>query len=264
MISHKRHKKHRRLGSFLCFLCVLWLIPSVGLAAQSTKKTVWDGAYTQEQADGGEKAYTANCGGCHQADLGGKGEIPALKGDNFMERWHDYSVKPLFDMIRTEMPPLRFRTPETKPLPDNVYVDIISYIFKTNAFPAGKIELTSEDLDKVQILGRNGVQPPPQFSLVLTVGCMTSRRVSWTISSATEPVRATMPDISTKEEASAAKTKLLGLREFRLADFGYLGRGFSADELEGHRILVKGYIIRQREFDRISVTSVTDVAPDCE
>ena len=170
----------------------------------------------------------------------------------------------LFDMIRTEMPPLRFRTPETKPLPDNVYVDIISYIFKTNAFPAGKTELTSEDLDKVQILGRNGVEPPPQFSLVLTVGCMTYRRVSWTISSATEPVRATMPDISTKEEVAAAKTKLLGLREFRLADFGYLGRGFSAEALEGHRILVKGYIIRQREFDRVSVTSVSDVAPDCE
>ena len=257
-ISHKRHKK----VGFL--LCLLWLIPCGGLAAQSTKKSVWDGAYTQEQADRGEKAYTANCGGCHQADLGGKGEIPALKGDNFMERWHDYSVKPLFDMIRTEMPPLRFRTPETKPLPDNVYVDIISYIFETNAFPAGSTELTPENLDKVQILGRNGVQPPPQFSLVLTVGCMTYRRVSWTISSATEPVRATMPDISTKEEASAAKTKLLGLREFRLADFGYLGRGFSADELEGHRILVKGYIIRQKEFDRISVTSVTDVAPDCE
>jgi hypothetical protein len=175
-----------------------------------------------------------------------------------MERWQDYSVKPLFVMISTEMPPLRFRTPETKPLPDNVYVDIISYIFETNAFPAGRTELTPENLDRVQILGRNGVQPPPQFSLVLTVGCMTYRRVSWTIPSATEPVRATMPDISTKEEVAASKTKLLGLREFRLAEFGYLGRGFSAEELEGHRILVKGYIIRQREFDRISVTSVTD------
>jgi len=257
-ISHKRHKT---IG-FL--LCLLWLIPPVGFAAQSTKKSVWDGAYTQEQADRGQTVYMENCGGCHQADLGGKGEIPALKGDNFMERWHDYSVKPLFDMIRTEMPPLRFRTPETKPLPDNVYVDIISYIFKTNAFPVGQAELTLENLDKVQILGRNGVQPPPQFSLVLTVGCMTYRRVSWTITSATEPIRATMPDISTNEEVAAAKTKLLGLRELRLADFGYLGRGFSAGELEGHRILVKGYIIRQREFDRISVTSVTDVAPDCE
>jgi hypothetical protein len=88
--------------------------------------------------------------------------------------------------------------------------------------------------------------------------------VSWTLTSATEPVRATLPDIYTKDEIEAAKTKLLGLREYRLADFGYLGRGFAPDNLEGHRILVKGYIIRQREFERISVTSVTDIAPGCQ
>ncbi|HEY2379579.1 MAG TPA: c-type cytochrome [Terriglobia bacterium] len=243
----------------------MWLISPSALAAQSQKKTsVWQGAYTAEQAERGQKLYAANCGGCHQADLGGKGEMPALKGDNFMERWHDYSVKPLFDLIKTEMPPLRFRTPETKPLPDNTYVDIISYIFKTNGFPAGNTELTLANLDKVQILGRNGIQPPPQYALVQTVGCMTYRRVSWTITSAAELVRATMPDISTKDEIDAAKTKLLGLREYRLADFGYLGRGFAPDDLEGHRILVKGYIIRQSEFERISVTSVTDIAPECE
>jgi hypothetical protein len=240
----------------------LWLFSLPNLAAQ--KKSVWEGAYTAEQADRGQKAYTTNCGGCHQSDLGGKGEIPALKGDNFMERWHDYAVKPLFDMIRTEMPPLRFRMPDTQPLPDTTYLDIITYIFKENGFPAGKIELSPDNLDKVQILGRNGIQPPPQYALVLSIGCMTYRRASWTLTSATEPVRATMPDISTKDEIGAAKKALLGLREYRLADFGYLGRGFSAEDLEGHRILVKGYIIRQREFERISVTAVTDIAPECE
>ena len=247
---------------FLCLLCLLWLIPLSGFA--QSKNSVWEGAYTTEQAKRGRAAYTASCGGCHQADLGGKGEIPALKGDNFMERWHDYSVKPLFEMIRTEMPPLRFRTPDTKPLPDHDYVDIITYIFQANGFPTGKTELTLDSLDKVQILGRNGVQPPPQYALVLSVGCMSARRAGWTLTSATEPVRATNPDISTKEEIDGAKTTLLGLRDLRLADFGYLGRGFSPDLLEGHRILVKGYIIRQREFDRISVTSVSDISTECE
>ena len=255
------HKKHKTCGFILC---LLWLFPFSGFA-QSTKKTsVWDGAYTVDQAERGQKAYTANCGGCHQADLGGKGEVPMLKGDNFMERWHDYSVKPLFEMIRTEMPPLRFRTPDTKPLPDNMYVDIISYIFKTNSFPSGKTELTVENLDKVQILGRNGIQPPPQYALVLSVGCLAYKPVSWMLMRATDPIRATMPDTSTSDEVAAAKTRILGLGDYRLADFGYLGRGFSPDALEGHRILVKGYIIRQREFERISVTSVTDVGEDCE
>jgi mono/diheme cytochrome c family protein len=271
--NYRRNPRHPRLcsrisrlafGCGLTALCLLWPKISPVYAAQTSgKKSVWDGAYTPDQANRGQKAYSADCASCHQADLGGKGEVPALKGDNFMERWHDYSVKPLFDMIRTEMPPLRFRTPETRPLPDNDYVDIISYIFKVNSFPAGNTELTLEKLDKVQILTRNGVQPPPQFALVLSVGCMTYKPVSWMLTSATDPVRATLPDLATKDEIEAAKTRTLGLRDYRLADFGYLGRGFSPDVLEGHRILVKGYIIRQRQFERISVTSVSDISASC-
>jgi hypothetical protein len=231
---------------------------------EAAKKSVWDGAYTTVQAERGQKAYSENCEGCHQPDLRGKGEVPALKGDGFMERWHDYTVKPLFNMIKTEMPPLRFRTPDTKPLPDGTYVDIISYLFKANAFPVGDSELAPDNLDRVQILSKSGIQPPPQFALVLSVGCMRYKPVSWVLSYATSPVRATMPDVAAREEIESAKTASLGFREYRLADFGYLGRNFNPDILEDHRILVKGYIIRQPEFERISVTSVTDIAPQCE
>jgi hypothetical protein len=237
-----------------------------GLSAQlpEVKKSAWDGAYTAAQADRGQKAFNANCASCHQANLGGKGEVPALRGDGFMERWHDYSVKPLFDLIRTEMPPLRFRTPETKPLAENLYVDIITYILKANSFPPGNTELTVDTLDKVQILGKNGMQPPPQFALILSVGCLKYRPVSWMLSNATDPVRATMPDIATRDEVEDAKIQFLGFRDYRLADFGYLGRGFDPESLEDHRILVKGYIIRQQAFERISVTSVVDVAAQCQ
>jgi hypothetical protein len=58
--------------------------------------------------------------------------------------------------------------------------------------------------------------------------------------------------------------RVLGLRQYRLADFGYLGRDFNPEALEDHRILVKGYIIRQPEFERISVTSITDIGSGCE
>jgi hypothetical protein len=241
------------------FLSMLGFLP-----IQAALKTVWEGAYTSAQAERGQKAYGANCAGCHQANLGGKGEFPALKGNAFMERWHDYSVKPLFNMIKTEMPPLRFRTPETKPLPDDMYVDVISYILQANEFPAGSAELTVDTLDHVQIVGRNGAQPPPQFALVLSSGCMTYKPISWTLTRATNPVRATMPDVATHEEIEAAKSAVLGLRQYRLADFGYLGRDFNPEALEDHRILVKGYLIRQPEFDRISVTSVTDIVTKCD
>ena len=256
---YRRRMRHKAL---IVILSICWTVFT--LQAQNAKKSVWDGTYTAAQAERGQKAYSANCAGCHQADLGGKGEVPALRGDNFMERWHDYSVKPLFDLIKTEMPPLRFRTPETKPLPDDMYVDIITHLFKANGFPPGNMELTLDTLDKVQILRRNGVQPPPQFAMVLSVGCMTYKPISWMLSRATEPVRATMPDITTREEIEAAKTRLLGFRDYRLADFGYLGKNFEPEALEDHRIVVKGYLIRQKEFERISVTSVADVAPQCD
>jgi hypothetical protein len=208
------------------------------LHLQMDKRSVWEGAYTAAQAERGQKAFNAHCAGCHQADLSGNGEIPALKGEGFMERWHDYSIKPLFNMIKTEMPPLRFRTPETKPLPDGMYVDIISFLLKANAFPAGNSELSINTLDEFQILGKTGAQPPPQFALVLSVGCMRYRPISWMLSYATSPVRATMPDIAVSEEIEAAKGVRLGLREYRLADFGYLGRDFNPEVLEDHRILV--------------------------
>ena len=245
-------------------ILILTVLTAAFAQPQVSKKTIWTGAYTAAQAERGEKAFNANCAGCHQADLSGKGEIPALKGVSFMERWHDYSVKPLFNMIKTEMPPLRFRTPETKSLADAVYVDIISYVFKANAFPAGDTELTVGTLDQVQIVGRSGAQPPPQFALVLSVGCMRYKPVSWMLSHATSPVRATMPDVVVPEEIEAAKTTSLGFREYRLAGVGYLGRDFNPESLEDHRILVKGYIIRQPEFERISVTSITSIAAQCE
>src|SRR5215510_12092525 len=59
------------------------------LPLQTATKSVWDGAYTNAQAERGQKAYTEHCAGCHQSDLGGKGEFPALKGNTFMDRWHD-------------------------------------------------------------------------------------------------------------------------------------------------------------------------------
>jgi mono/diheme cytochrome c family protein len=255
----KVHSMLRRFGTLLVAFAGL-----VSVQAQEGKRSVWSGAYTESQAERGLKAFTANCAECHQADLGGKGEVPALKGDTFMERWHDYTTKPLFNMIKTEMPPLRFRTAETKPLADETYVDIISYIFKANGFPAGDRELAAGNLDQIQILGKNGVQPAPQFALVVSVGCLRYKPISWMLSYATTPVRATMPDIATREEVAEAKSALLGLREYRLADFGYLGKDFNPEAFEEHRVLVKGYIIRQPEFERISVTSVTDIAAQCE
>ncbi len=246
-------------------LAVITFLLSFSILPQSDAgKTVWDGVYTQAQAERGALAYGANCRGCHMEDLGGQGEAPALKGNAFMDRWRDYSLQPLLSLIKTEMPPLRFRTPGTPKLNDETYADILTYLLLANDFPPGTRELTLDTLDKVQIVGKEGPAPPPNFALVMVVGCLALTPDSrWTVVAATEPVRATMPDIATAEELRASQARRFGTRQFRLADFGYLGAEFRPDSLRGHKIQVKGYLIQQREFERISVTSLETVAPRC-
>ena len=82
-------------------------------------------------------------------------------------------------------------------LPDDTYVDIIAYLLKVNGFPAGSSELTLAKLDAVQILGKKGAEPPPNFALVLSVGCLVQdARGRWILDGASSPVRATMPGCS--------------------------------------------------------------------
>ena len=61
-------------------------------------------AFTAAQAEAGRAAYAANCAGCHQANLAGSGEQPALAGAPFMAAWGRRSTKEFYDDIRAEMP----------------------------------------------------------------------------------------------------------------------------------------------------------------
>jgi quinoprotein glucose dehydrogenase len=111
----------------------------VKLAAQDPTGSVWDGVYTQAQADRGKTAYTASCAGCHGQDLSGGEIAPPLAGGEFMSNWNGLTVGALFERTRTGMPP---GAPgkvsrETK-------VDIIAYMLSFNKFPAGDRELPTQ------------------------------------------------------------------------------------------------------------------------
>ncbi len=54
-------------------------------------------------------------------------------------------------------------------LSDKTYVDIVSYVLKVNEFPAGAQELRVEDLPRIQLIGKDGPEPVPDFSLVRVV-----------------------------------------------------------------------------------------------
>jgi len=99
-------------------------------------KSVWDGAYTEEQAKRGEDAYTQNCAECHQAELTGDGFAPALSGSEFMNAWNGLSVGDLYDRVRVSMPPGK----ETS-VPNQAKINIVAHILHFNKFPAGKTEL---------------------------------------------------------------------------------------------------------------------------
>ncbi|HTH23735.1 MAG TPA: cytochrome c [Vicinamibacterales bacterium] len=125
-------------------LAVIWLAgvtqfsarAEQAAAAPGASKTVWDGVFTQEQADRGAGAFKTACSECHGNDLAGDGFAPALTGSDFMGNWNELSVGDLYERIRISMPPSgpSAVTPAQK-------ADIVAYIMNVNKFPAGTTEL---------------------------------------------------------------------------------------------------------------------------
>jgi S-disulfanyl-L-cysteine oxidoreductase SoxD len=124
-------------------LAVIWLAGVTQFSARAEQaaapggtKTVWDGVFTQEQADRGAAAYKTACSECHGNDLAGDGFAPALSGSDFMGNWNELSVGDLFERIRISMPPSgpSAVTPAQK-------ADIVAHLMNSNKFPPGTTEL---------------------------------------------------------------------------------------------------------------------------
>jgi mono/diheme cytochrome c family protein len=105
-------------------------------AAQDAKRTMWDGVFTDAQAVRGQNAYKASCAPCHKADLLGDTGAPALAGPEFFSRWNGSSADDLVKTIRASMPQ---DAPDT--LGTQTYVDLVSYLLKSNGASSGSAEL---------------------------------------------------------------------------------------------------------------------------
>ena len=114
-------------------------ISALSLRAQDMSKSVWDGVYTQAQADRGKPLYNSSCGSCHGESLNGGEMAPPLAGGEFLSNWNGLSVGDLFDRIRTTMP---LNKPGS--LNRETNADITAYILAFNTFPAGQSELSSK------------------------------------------------------------------------------------------------------------------------
>jgi mono/diheme cytochrome c family protein len=111
---------------------------SAGVAAQDTQTTL-DGVFTAEQAQRGSESYQRECAQCHLEDLLGDGIAPSLVGAPFHFRWSELSVGDMLVAIRTTMPQ---GAPAS--LSPRAYVDIVAYLLERNDFPAGDMELPTD------------------------------------------------------------------------------------------------------------------------
>jgi quinoprotein glucose dehydrogenase len=108
--------------------------------AQATK-SVWDGVYTQDQANRGKDLYSAQCASCHGPELTGGEMAPALSGGDFMSDWNGLTVGDLFERIRISMPQ---NAPGS--LSGQQNADILAFLLASNKFPAGAQELAKEGM----------------------------------------------------------------------------------------------------------------------
>jgi len=128
------------------------LIALAALAAdgQDVLRTVWDGVFTNAQADRGKAAYDGNCGSCHGASLTGGETAPPLAGGEFLANWNGLTAGDLLERIRATMP---FDRPGS--MSREVNADIVAYMFRFNRFPAG-----ATDLDyRTQVLKQIRIEP---------------------------------------------------------------------------------------------------------
>lgn len=116
---------------------------AAGLLPAQGRISIWDGVYTDSQAERGHTLYNQNCGRCHGADLSGTFEIPPLIG-RFMPYWSGSTLDVLFDYISTAMP-----LDHPGALGASANADIVAFILKSNDIPSGSKELKADSLKAI-------------------------------------------------------------------------------------------------------------------
>jgi hypothetical protein len=108
-----------------------------------------------------------------------------------------------------------------------------------------------------QAQGR-GAPSSDQLPIVEVVGCLSQTGADWMLANATEPVT-TPTSFTTPEAVKAAAEKPLGTQQYRL-----IGTSpFSPDRHKGHKMVVKGLLVKSGTDSRINITSFQMLAETC-
>ena len=126
-----------------------WFSAAVLALFAAQQVTVWDGVFTREQADRGEKLYADRCGRCHGDTLQGIEAAPALVGSTFYNNWEGETLDALFERMRTSMPQDR---PGSLTRTENA--DILAYLLRAGKYPAGTMTLDAQGgaLTRVKVM----------------------------------------------------------------------------------------------------------------
>ena len=240
-----------RSGVSLLLLSSALFLGSAGsaiIAAQAAPaKTVWDGVYTDAQAERATLTFSQTCSRCHTLTPDGSGNRP-LTGDKFWEGYTQKTVGDLLTFVKTNMP-----NGNGGSLPAATYNDLVALILKSNGFPAGMTEVAPETIANVQIIPKNGPGELPAGTLVRVVGCLVKNGSDWTLTSATSPER-TEKSVVGPEDA----TRPLGDRTMALKFL--LTR---LDAFAGQRMSATGLLIGAGGVNGINVSTVNRVAETC-
>jgi len=246
----------KAVSSLLALAILCW--PQHALS-QATGKTSLDSIYSDAQSIRGQAAYTAYCATCHGAALEGV-SAPELSGNRFLERWREGTLDGIYNFIRQRMP--LGRSANAPPIPDRDYLDIVTFILNGNGYPAGSTDVTTAQLGNIMFVGKDGPRPVPDGALVITVGCLSQLpNGTWALVSAIEPAR-TRSEISSPAEIKTSAQRILGTLTFRLAELDAVP-DFAPDAHKGHKMQAKGYLVRQPNAERISLSSMEMLSVEC-
>jgi mono/diheme cytochrome c family protein len=119
----------------------------IGVSApRHAPRTVWDSVYTEEQARRGETLFKNTCARCHDETLKGIDDAPPLAGSAFLSGWDGKPLSSLFERINSSMP-----SDDPGTLTKAQIADLIAYILRYGAFPAGAAELPPDAAPMAEI-----------------------------------------------------------------------------------------------------------------
>lgn len=124
----------RHIALLIGMVCLAFVVACATADSTGDKieiQTTWDGVYTQEQAQRGQKLVEAHCAICHGKNLFGSRAAPAIAGSEMLFIWDGRTLIELLETMRTSMPPGQVGI-----VTDQEFVDVIATMLGSSGFPS--------------------------------------------------------------------------------------------------------------------------------